>query len=45
MNREYKLRKLEIHITRGAAQAARISAGPQRLACVMASVQYVCRGH
>lgn len=44
MNREYQLRKLEIPITGRAAQAARISAGPQRLACVMASVQYVCRG-
>jgi len=45
MNRENQLRKLEILITVRAAQAARISTSPQRLACVMASVQYVCRGH
>jgi len=45
MNREHQLRKLEILITGRAAQVARNSTGPQRLDCVMASVQYVCRGH
>jgi hypothetical protein len=44
MNREHLLQKLEIPITGRAAKVARISTGPQRLACAMASVQHVCRG-